>query len=370
MSSQTPERSRNLIINGVDADPDAFPYFAFIGWGGGALIAPDMVLTAGHCLPDDAKTLAKMTVQVGKYYRDDDKKSRHKRRKDDQDQGEDDDLDDGSSPVETFRVARAIQHPQFHIEEHGRGEDVFQHDYLLLKLDGRSDAPVVSINRDPNVPRPGDELTVTGMGWIKPTWPDVFPKVLQTVQLDYLPNNQCARSSGRGISYRRKIEDWHLCTTGGPGNERDACAYDSGSPILWTNPKSRQQVLVGTVSWGEECADENFPGVNSRTSLGSDWIDAVVCEYSDYPPDDFHCSSYKRGSLVKFDERYQHHPLELVVVMILAMASMGLLRCFQNKRGGKIPLRAKLDGFQPIARQESSYSYDSVGSGTGVEIIT
>ncbi|GKY98364.1 hypothetical protein MPSEU_000794000 [Mayamaea pseudoterrestris] len=352
---------RTLIINGVDADPDAFPFFAYIGWGGGALIAPDLVLTAGHCLPDDQKTLRKMKVQVGKYYRNDD---------DDRHGGSRRHRDDDTSAVETFRVARAIQHPLFRIEEHEDDEDVFHHDYLLLKLDGRSSAPVVTINRDPSFPQPGDSLTVTGMGWIEPDWPDVFPKVLQTVQLDYLPSDQCARSSGRGISYRHKIQDWHLCTSGGKHNERDACAYDSGSPILAKDSKTGKQVLVGTVSWGEECADEDFPGVNSRTSLASEWIDAVVCEYSDDPPADFNCASRHQGSLLNFDEHHQHHPLELLVGITLMVASLLLLRWFKSKNTKRLlPANGKLDGFRRIVRQGSSYSYDSVGSG-GVEIIT
>jgi hypothetical protein len=44
--------------------------------------------------------------------------------------------------------------------------------------------------------------------------------------------------------------------------------------------------LVALVSWGEECADEQFPGVNSRISDSYDWIRATVCAMSHYPPDD------------------------------------------------------------------------------------
>jgi hypothetical protein len=51
--------------------------------------------------------------------------------------------------------------------------------------------------------------------------------------------------------------------------------------------------LVALVSWGVLCADPDYPGVNSRVSDMSDWIDATVCELSENPPADFRC----QGSL-------------------------------------------------------------------------
>jgi secreted trypsin-like serine protease len=41
---------RELILNGHDAGRGRYPYFVTIeDWCGGALIAPDIVLTSGHC---------------------------------------------------------------------------------------------------------------------------------------------------------------------------------------------------------------------------------------------------------------------------------------------------------------------------------
>lgn len=43
-------KRRELIVNGYDAKRGRYPYFVTIeDWCGGSLIAPDIVLTAGHC---------------------------------------------------------------------------------------------------------------------------------------------------------------------------------------------------------------------------------------------------------------------------------------------------------------------------------
>jgi hypothetical protein len=122
--------------------------------------------------------------------------------------------------------------------------------------------------------------------------------------------------------------------------------------------------LVGLVSWGEECADPDFPAVNARVSDASDWIDAMVCQYSEDPPKDFQC--HKRSFLHSFatnmaDEDWRRNHLE----MILGLAMTVMLSMFVYRR----VKRHFLNGFQPLSRRGSSSSYDSVGD-TGVEIIT
>lgn len=56
-----------------------------------------------------------------------------------------------------------------------------------------------------------------------------------------------------------------LCA-GATNPARDACQGDSGGPLVANNH------LVGIVSWGEGCANDNYPGVYTRVSKYSDWI--------------------------------------------------------------------------------------------------
>lgn len=51
---------------------------------------------------------------------------------------------------------------------------------------------------------------------------------------------------------------------------RDQCQGDSGGPLIHNN------VVVGVCSWGHSCAQPRYPGVNTRVSRYTAWIQATV----------------------------------------------------------------------------------------------
>lgn len=269
-----------MIVGGHDAPENQYPYFAtFDHFGGGVLIAPDIVLTAGHVNPP-LEQHARVRLNHPHF------KS----------------TDFGVDPPddETFGITAIVQHPEYYTISW----DENVNDFNIFLLDGFSKVPPVRLNRNPKIPHPGQIVTVVGMGSTSKdpaTFVETAATTLQEVELEILSQEQCLKQSGNDparpdLSYQGRIfEEQMICTSGGPHNEKDACAFDSGSPLIIHH---HHPVVVGLVSWGEDCADPYFPAVNARVSYAMDWIDATVCQLSKADPlllTEFGCDSTDRS---------------------------------------------------------------------------
>jgi hypothetical protein len=160
------------------------------------------------------------------------------------------------------------------------------HDFLLLKLDGQSSKQVVSLDTNNDSMSDGEELHVIGFGdtTLAPYQYDQ-PDRLHEVTVNYMNNQQCARSS---IYPNSLLPPANFCAMDAG---EDGCQGDSGGPLLKKgniNDK-RDDVQVGVVSWGLGCAEH--PGVYARVSEGYDWIEKQVCKISRNPPASFNCNT-------------------------------------------------------------------------------
>ncbi|KAG7364946.1 trypsin [Nitzschia inconspicua] len=241
---------RQLMVNGVNTIPGEYPFHTQVGCCSGALIAPDVVLTAGHVVPP--ASAVGMTVTVGAYF---------------------------SSVTATQgdprTVTHAVQHPNY---------DSMHNDFCILILDQPSEKQPVRINRSSHIPNAYDPVTLLGTGTFNLTTSE-RSEVLQETEALYIPPAECSEAYDpeRGISYGGGfMDDTNICTKG----KGDGCVFDSGGPVIVGN-----ETLVGLISFGVDCNDPIYPAVNARVSAVSEWIDSVVCQYSADPPEDYACAA-------------------------------------------------------------------------------
>lgn len=71
----------------------------------------------------------------------------------------------------------------------------------------------------------------------------------------YVKQDQCNSTA----SYDGLITSNMMCSS---GISRDSCQGDSGGPLY----DRKNDIVVGLISWGYDCADPKYPGVYSRVS--------------------------------------------------------------------------------------------------------
>ncbi|KAG7371190.1 trypsin [Nitzschia inconspicua] len=282
-SNNYKNNNRELIIGGHNAEQGRYPYFVALQNAqgstecGGTLIAPDIVLTAAHCVASNLKT-----ALVGKYWNDDQNYSDEYERIDIVNPL-DNDRDDlaivnflrasGDAIVETT----GFVHPQHNLKKRS-------YDVMLVKLKRPSTKPTVTVNFDPNVPqkRGGNEIVVVGMGRIEVGGSK--PDILQQVYMDFLPYEECINYAHGTVDFKFELLPDMMCTLGASIYPvRGQCYGDSGGPYLTIGDSYQEDVQVGVVSWAVNCASGVFPMVGSRTSASASFIKDIACAITAVP---------------------------------------------------------------------------------------
>jgi secreted trypsin-like serine protease len=213
------------VVGGNLAPAGRFPWMVRLSMGcGGVLTAPDVVLTAGHCVTGSGKD---ETIAVTAGATDLKSESAVKARS-----------------VKVYRAAR--------FQDETRGND-----WALIKLDHRLNLPVLGLSRggaDETGP-----LTIVGWGQTSENSTHQQNK-LRYGTVSIVGDKACARAYRKvGV---KLVENHALCAA---RRGVDTCQGDSGGPLVHQTA-DHHFVQVGIVSFGLGCARNDYPGVYTQIS--------------------------------------------------------------------------------------------------------
>ncbi|XP_004536610.1 chymotrypsin-2 [Ceratitis capitata] len=232
----TPKNSNEIkivgrVVGGDEVTKGALPHQVAIynTFGefvcGGAIVAPEWILTAGHCM-DWPKKYLKIATGTAQW-----------------------EHPGAEYTAEDVKIHCLYNTPMYH------------NDIALIRLNkaivyDSYTAPIELATS--NTLQTGDDLVLSGWGAIR-SWGNAV-STLKKVDLKYLDHATC-ESSVRNAKF---LGDGHICTSTKDG--KGACSYDSGGPLVDSN-----ELLVGVVNGGEPCA-LGFPDTFASVAYYHDWI--------------------------------------------------------------------------------------------------
>ncbi|CAL8129049.1 unnamed protein product [Orchesella dallaii] len=265
------------IVGGEDAKFNEFPWQAAIvkpgtriPFCGATLINNRYILTAAHCFYFSKKTIKDMEVLLHAHVLDMSKLKGGKNvtlgqkgstRGPGWDAVKKTDADEKTL---RFEVEELIMHPLF--------TKLYDYDFALLRLKKKikldeSDSPtpicLPPANTFESFDLKGKILTVSGWG-LADEHAKASTRLLQKLDVPYIPSKKCLKF------YKKLITPRMMCS-GFEGGEKDACTGDSGGPLI-VQAKAKQWWQMGIVSFGEGCARAGKPGVYSKVTEMTQWI--------------------------------------------------------------------------------------------------
>ena len=209
---------------------------------GGNLIDDRRVLTAAHCVLDGFAALPVADVRVVA--------------------GRDDPF---ASDVVASQVARLAVHPGYERRPRDQGEGG-PYDVALLELAEPVTQPSIRLatEADAAAYAPGVVAGIAGWGATRSGGSAVDR--LRSATVPILDDAACASQTRIPLSEARTM----LCA-GYPEGGIDTCQGDSGGPLAVTGADGAP-LLIGTVSWGVDCAKPLSPGVYVRVATVQPWV--------------------------------------------------------------------------------------------------
>ncbi|XP_049645980.1 transmembrane protease serine 11C-like [Suncus etruscus] len=235
---RTITRSGNKIAGGTNANEGEWPWQASLQQNnvhrcGATLISNSWLVTAAHCF-ENSKNPKEWKASFGLLLND---------------------------PQVQQSIDNIIIHDNYHYPAHDNDIAVVHLSSPILYTSNirRVCLPEASYKFPPN-----SKAVVTGWGALK--YDGSSPNILQKGQVKIIDNKIC---NGEQV-YGGVITPAMLCA-GFLKGKVDACQGDSGGPLVSEDHKGIW-FLAGIISWGDECALPNKPGVYARVTYFRDWI--------------------------------------------------------------------------------------------------
>ncbi|GBL80670.1 Serine proteinase stubble [Araneus ventricosus] len=211
---------------------------------GATLLNQYWAVTAAHCI--DGKRPTDIILRLGEYnFRRADEMHPHVER----------------------RIYVMVIHPEF-------DRVTYENDLALLRFQEpvKLQANIVPVC----LPRNLDDITgriAVVTGWGRLSEDGELPTSLHEVHLPIVSNKECEQMYYEA-GYAEKIREVFVCAGVSDGG-LDACEGDSGGPMVVRGDHG-EWVLVGLISWGMGCAAPKQPGVYTRISEFTEWVDGII----------------------------------------------------------------------------------------------
>ena len=245
-------RVHGRIVGGTNAAQNEFPWQALLyitfpdgtGMCGGSLVMRQYILTAAHCVTNDAGTpVAARSIRV--YL------GMHDRR---------------------YLTARSQTRTGSQLFVHASYDpESYDYDIAVIKLN----SPVtlnnyvktirVARSNETRLFNAGNDVTVSG--WGTTSFGGNTPNILRKTTVDIVARTTCNRSN----SYAGAITSRMLCAS---RTGKDSCQGDSGGPLFLRDGSVFKQ--VGVVSFGIGCANSMYPGVYTHLGVLRGWVASKV----------------------------------------------------------------------------------------------
>ncbi|KAG7386621.1 hypothetical protein PHYBOEH_008621 [Phytophthora boehmeriae] len=160
----------------------------------------------------------------------------------------------GTQDGEQIKVVAIMNHPE---------TSGFSNDFAVLKLEKPSSLkPVELATADDSDVQDGE--WAAKMGWDDTGGVNTMAYELQRADVQLMSNENCLKET--------RVDGSMLCSRG--ATNETSCTGDYGGPVVVERPSG--DVLVGVVSWGDDCDKPGYPSIYSRVSSVRAWIASLV----------------------------------------------------------------------------------------------